>query len=386
MASRSNMLLPDNEELEGAINDGSSSSYRNEYNNEGLVWPRELRLRLEIFRERLAPPRCFVALRSRAPLGYLLVGIGRMAHQQGSILRRSWVDQLKLKLSYGEQGNDNIGNFRYTDTYTIVNSGGVPSAQPNTLGNRNISWEKGGNLNYGIDFSIFNERLSGTIEGFYRKTTDMLFSFPSPSYGYTQLLRQYRRHDQQRSLKSTSAATSSAPATSCGASTPTSPWYKNKVTRLPDERKTMTVDGVDGYSSGNYFYGEGEPLYTWRIKRWAGVNPETGAARWWKNVTDDKGNVTGQEMTETYSEGDFYLCGTALPISAYGGFGTSLNAYGFDLSLDFTYQLGGKVYDNTYASLMSPANASSKGLRHAQGSSQWLELDQQGQRHPLRRV
>ena len=57
-------------------------------------------------------------------------------------------------------------------------------------------------------------------------------------------------------------------------------WYKNKVTRLPDEHKTMTVDGVDGYSSGNYFYGEGEPLYTWRIKRWAGVNPECSGVVW----------------------------------------------------------------------------------------------------------
>ena len=137
-------------------------------------------------------------------------------------------------------------------------------------------------------------------------------------------------------------------------------WYKNKITRLPEERKTMTVDGVDGYSSGSYYYGEGEPLYTYRIKKFAGVNKETGASQWYKNKKDDKGNVIGREITENYSEGDFYLCGTALP-EVYGGFGTSVNAYGFDFSIDFNYQLGGQVYDGTYAGLMGSPYTSSRG-------------------------
>lgn len=360
MASRSNMLLPDNEELEGAINDGSSSSYRNEYNNEGWFGRVNYDFDSKYFVSASLRRDASSRFDPEHRWGTFWSASAAWLINKEAFFDAPWVDQLKLKLSYGEQGNDNIGNFRYTDTYTIVNSGGVPSAQPNTLGNRNISWEKGGNLNYGIDFSIFNERLSGTIEGFYRKTTDMLFSFPlPPSYGYTSFydnIGDMTNNGLEIDLRGDIIRTRNL-VWSVNANIT---WYKNKVTRLPDEHKTMTVDGVDGYSSGNYFYGEGEPLYTWRIKRWAGVNPETGAARWWKNVTDDKGNVTGQEMTETYSEGDFYLCGTALP-SAYGGFGTSLNAYGFDLSLDFTYQLGGKVYDNTYASLMSPANASSKG-------------------------
>ena len=123
----------------------------------------------------------------------------------------------------------------------------------------------------------------------------------------------------------------------------------------------MTVDGVDGYSSGSYFYGEGESLYTYRVKRFAGVDKETGSSLWYYNVLDDKGEPTGEmKTTSNYSAGDFYLCGTALP-DVYGGFGTSVNAFGFDFSIDFTYQLGGQVYDGTYAGLMASPYTSSRG-------------------------
>src|SRR5699024_1228499 len=97
-----------------------------------------------------------------------------------------WIDEFKLKASYGSQGNDNIGNYRYTNTYDIVNSSGNPAAVPKTLGNKDITWETNGNFNAGVDFMFFNNRFSGSVEFFWRKTTDMLFSFPlPPSYGYT---------------------------------------------------------------------------------------------------------------------------------------------------------------------------------------------------------
>ena len=151
--------------------------------------------------------------------------------------------------------------------------------------------------------------------------------------------------------------------------------YKNKIDYLPTERKTMTVDGVDGYSSGSYYYGEGESLYTFYTKRYAGVDPVTGKAQYWgtftENVLDAEGNpvldengknVTKQvqKATTNYSEADYHLCGTSLP-DAYGGFSTSLSYKGFDLSLDFTYQIGGQVYDGDYAGYMATPSASQKG-------------------------
>lgn len=355
-AGRNNMLLPSNEELDGAILDGSSSSYTSDYNNEGWF----SRINYDYDSKYFGS----VSLRRDASSrfdpdnrwGTFWSASAAWIISKESFFNAPWVDMLKIKASYGEQGNDNIGNFRYVNTYTVINSGGKPAAQPNTLGNKNITWEKGGNLNYGVDFSLFNERLTGTIEGFYRKTSDMLFSFPlPPSYGYTSyydnvgdMTNKGFEIDLHGDIIRTRNLTWSANFNLT--------WYKNEITRLPEERKTMTVDGVDGYSSGSYFYGEGEPLYTFRMKRYAGVDKETGASMWYY-----KDKETGKlETTTSYGKGDYFLCGTALP-DVYGGFGTSLNAFGFDLSLNFTYQLGGQVYDGTYASLMASPTTSGRG-------------------------
>lgn len=359
-ANRTNMLLPSNQELDGCILDGGSSSYLTKYLNEGWLGRANYDYDGKYFVSGSIRRDASSRFDPSHRWGTFWSASAAWMINKEAFFQADWVDMLKAKISYGEQGNDNIGNFRYTNTYTIVNSGGQASAQPNTLGNKNITWEKGGNLNYGFDFSFFNERLEGSIEGFYRKTSDMLFSFPlPPSYGYTSYydnVGDMTNTGVEFNLKGDIVRTRNIVWSANFNIT----YYKNKITYLPEERKTMTVDGVDGYSSGDKFYGEGEPMYTYRMKRFAGVNKETGASQWYKNITDADGNITGREITENYGEGDFYLCGTALP-STYGGFGTSINAYGFDFAIDFAYQLGGKVYDGTYAGLMTAGTGSSKG-------------------------
>jgi diguanylate cyclase (GGDEF)-like protein len=103
-----------------------------------------------------------------------------------------WVDDLKLKVSYGQVGNDNIeslslGYYHYSTNYDIVNSNGSVSLVPvGRYGNRKITWETTGEFNVGVDFGLFKNRLNGTFEFYSRKTTDMLFNFSLPqSFGYT---------------------------------------------------------------------------------------------------------------------------------------------------------------------------------------------------------
>jgi hypothetical protein len=88
------------------------------------------------------------------------------------------------------------------------------------------------------------------------------------------------------------------------------------------------------------------------MHRYAGVNPETGQAQWYKKILDEEGAWTGRsEVTEVFSDSDQYEIGSVLP-DLYGGFGTTLNFYGFDLSAQFSFQLGGRYYDGTYQALM----------------------------------
>lgn len=135
--------------------------------------------------------------------------------------------------------------------------------------------------------------------------------------------------------------------------------YKNKVTYLAPERKSTTAQGYEGYANGSYFVGEDLSYYTWYIPKYAGVDQTTGLSMWYKDVTDAEGNVT-RETTTTYSEATNYLCGTALP-DLYGGFSTSFQFFGVDVSASFAYQIGGLSYDSGYASGMASPYSSSAG-------------------------
>jgi hypothetical protein len=97
------------------------------------------------------------------------------------------------------------------------------------------------------------------------------------------------------------------------------------------------------------FFGEDCSLYTFHLKKYAGVSAD-GESMWYYNAKDEAGN-TILKTTTVYDNADEYLCGTSLP-DVYGGFGTNLNFYGFDFSIDFSYQIGGQVYDGDYAGMM----------------------------------
>ena len=262
----------------------------------------------------------------------------------------SWVDDLKLKMSYGENGNDRIGSFRYVNTYYPDNADGNASLVPNTKGKESVTWETVGNFNVGVDFSLFKGRLSGSIEYFSRKTKDMLYFFPlAPSYGwngYYTNVGDMRNNGLEIELVGHIIRTKDL-VWSANFNFTT---YKNKVLRLAEPQKTANVDGHDGYETGNKFIGEGLSFYTFHLKKYAGVN-ELGQSMWYVKGTDADGNPT-LETTTTFTEASYFLCGTALP-DAYGGFGTSIEWKGFDFSIDFAYQLGGKVYDADYASSMA---------------------------------
>lgn len=380
-ASRSNMFDPSNLELDGAVTDGSSGSYTSSYNNEGWLFRGQYNYDNKYFASASFRRDASSRFHPDHRWGNFWSAGGAWIISKESWFNAPWVDMLKIKASYGEQGNDNISDYLYVNTYNIVNGSGSPAATPATLGNPDISWEKNGNFNAGVEFDLFNSRLGGSIEGFWRKTTDMLswFTLP-PSFGYTgywdnigDMTNAGVEIDLNATIINTKDITWSVNANLT--------WYKNTLSYLPEERKTMTRDGVSGYQSGSYFYGEGIPLYTYHLRRYAGVDPETGDARYWHKVTDaDKtanryeGIAVGDLAAVTYdglTSQDYFLCGSALP-TTYGGFGTSVRAYGFDLSLDFGYSLGGQVYDGQYALYMTSPTSTQRGYNfHADILKAW---------------
>lgn len=369
-ASKSSMFDRGNEELAGAIIKGNANSYTTEYNNEGWIFRGQYDYDSKYFFSgsfrRDASSRFHPDHRWG---NFWSLGGAWIISKESFLQDVTWLDMLKVKLSYGEQGNDNIGNFRYTNTYNIVNSNNMPGATPASMGNEDITWEKNGNFNAGVEFSMFNGRFTGNIEAFYRKTSDMLMFFPLPSsFGYTGY------YDNIGDMKNTGVEIELG-------GTPIKTknfkwdvnfnmtWYKNRISKLPEDRKgqkgyifkdDFKSEPAYGYSSGNYFYGEGESMYSFYTYKYAGVNKENGKPLYYKNVYNKDGDVIGTETTDDYTKASRYIVGTALA-PVYGGFSTSFAYRDFDLSLAFNYQIGGKVYDSGYAQLMGTPYDSSKG-------------------------
>ena len=252
--------------------------------------------------------------------------------------------------------------YYYTDLYSIQNNDGEIATMFAQKGNPNITWETNANFNTGVEFGFWNGRLSGSVEYFNRKTTDMLFYFTVPTAlgydGYYSNVGDMVNQGIEIELNADLIRTKNVKWDFNVNATHVS----NKITKLADEYKTNTIDGHDGYITGNYFYAEGLPLYSYYIRESAGVNPATGEPLWWKDVTDKAGNVVGREATTDYSNATRYIQKTTLP-KLYGGFGTSIEAYGFDASIQFTYQIGGLVYDSGYANFMdSPHDSTTVGV------------------------
>ena len=372
-ASKSQMFSMENDELNGAVVDGKSAgSSRGTYNNEGYF----ARVQYDYLN------RIFVSASYRRDASsrfhpdhrwgnFWSLGGGWILNEEAWFPRTPWIDMLKLKASIGSQGNDNIGNYLYTDTYYLSNNNGTPALAFGTKGNKTITWETNTNFNAGVDFEFLRARVTGSIEYFHRNTTDMLYFFPVPaSLGYSGY------YDNIGDMRNAGVEFSTNVNLVRRDGFNWSVYlnfthYKNKVTMIPEENKTTTVEGYRGFASSTTFIGEGLPLNTFYMYKYAGVDPETGDALWYMNVKDENGNVIGREKTATYSQATQYLCDDPTP-DLYGGFGTSLDYRGLDFSVSFTYQIGGLSYDSGYASYMaSPTNTGAGKNFHRDILNSW---------------
>lgn len=368
-AYKTNMFSIDNLELGGAVIDGQQAgSSRAEYNNEGYFIRAQYDYADRVFvsgsYRRDASSRFH---KDRRWGDFWSAGAGWVINHE-PWFKAYWVDLLKLKASIGSQGNDGIPDYLYVDTYEISNNEGDVAVAFRTKGNPDITWETNLNFNTGVDFELFNGRLGGSVEYFYRKTKDMLFFFNVPlslGYsGYYDNIGDMRNSGIEVALDAVLLQRKNVVWDVNANLT----HYTNKITMLPEEHKKMEVEGFRGYQSGGRYYGEGLPIYTFYMPRYAGVEADTGLPMWYQEKN-------GESVTTTvYSDATDYLCGDPTP-DIYGGFGTSVSFYGFDASVQFTYSVGGLTYDSGYAALMTPPGSSTGSNIHKNMLQAWTPDD-----------
>ena len=264
----------------------------------------------------------------------------------------SWVNLLKLKASYGQQGNDAIGNYyAYLDQYSVRGANGVFSdGVLYYKGNPDLTWETSNSYNVGFDLSLFDNKLEGTIEYFGRTSSDMLYNKPvAGSLGYPRIpmnIGSMTNSGLEVDLAYNIIKTNNLKWTVNANAT----MIKNVINKLHPDLHGRLEDGTRVYE-------EGHSMYRMFLPEYAGVDPQNGMALYW--AKDDKGN---RITTNDYTIAQQYKIDTDdLLAKVYGGFGTGVEAFGVDASIQFSYQLGGQIYDNGYARLMHGGTSSFAG-------------------------
>lgn len=268
---------------------------------------------------------------------------------EGFLRDASWVNSLKLKASFGTQGNDNIGVTKvYEDAYDVIPVDGNASIVKSFRAAPDVTWEKSQNFNVGFE-SAWLDRIRLNFDFFIKQISDMIYYKPlAPSQGDPANLLVNDMDMNNTGVEfdlNVDIIKSPSVYWSVGIN---GTHYKNRITRIPSDQPQ------EGYRNGSYWREVGGSLYDFYLYEWGGVDPENGAPRYAKY--DEEGNRTWVNTTINATEIKTHK--SALP-DFTGGFNTTLAFFGFDFTAAFAYQLGGWTYDSNYSGLMGGGTAGS---------------------------
>ncbi len=341
------------------------------------------------------------------------VGLGWQINKESFMKNVEWVDLLKAKVSFGANGNDGgMGWHAYADTYSpsYNEETGDYSIDLSSKGNEELTWEKKKMWNFGLDFSLFKYRLNGTIEVYTGRTTDLLYTKSLPlssginARSYPTNIGTLLNRGVELSLDGDVIRTKNIkwninlalghnhneflaldPADEKAGGIK----YSNSIIRVGGSITEAYMLKYAGTYNGSYTGSD------FAINAWD-YNFQDGQALYWKDEVemepvmvqqvdesgkgmedaegnpimvekkDSEGRIVYQEkldkegnpvktgrqiVTNTQDDADKYDLGDIQP-KVIGGFGTTFEAFGIDISAQFSFQLGGKTYDGAYHQLM----------------------------------
>lgn len=273
----------------------------------------------------------------------------------------NWVDELKLRSSYGSTGIEaGIGYYAYQGLYALgFNNNSAGGVLQSALPNPALTWEASKSLDIGVDFVLFKGRLSGSLEYFNRQSKDLIFNVPQPlsnggsTGGVFSISRNIgSMYNRGYEAQITGDIVRKRDFTWTAIVNATS--FKNKVTKMPTETPRII--------SSPHQLSEGHSRYDYFMRDYYGVDPTDGAALYRNVITYDPANSRifdndkgGQDtVTTLFSNAQqVYVGKTSIP-DVYGSLTNTFRYKSLSLNITLLYQIGGYAYDNGYAGLMHP--------------------------------
>ena len=265
-----------------------------------------------------------------------------------SWFKADWVDQLKLRAAFGSVGN--VPTSLYP-SYSLYSVGATYNENPGALisqiGNKDLTWEKTYTTGVGVDASFWQNRLHATLDYYIKNTSNILYQVPVTGLvGVTSIWKNIGKMRNTGieltvggDIIRTKDLTWNVTANISHNSNELRDLYKQRDANGNYVVKPVLIsDGTSIAGTAQRILEIGEPVDTYYMKEWAGVNPEDGKPQWY--MDDANGNKV---KTDNYSKASYYKCGKASP-DVYGSFSTSLFYKNFDLQANFGYSLGGQIY------------------------------------------
>lgn len=259
-----------------------------------------------------------------------------------------WVDMLKVRTSYGQVGNDGIdGYYPYQGLYGSgpgYNNGSEPGFLKTNIISPDLTWESSNSFDVGVDFSIF-KRLNGSVEYFQRESSRLLFEVPLPVSSGSLVRNQNIGTMWNKGFEvqlSADVLKKNDFEWNVDFNWTT---FKNQITKLPNGDQI----------SGTKKLSEGKDMYAYWLREWYGVDPDNGNPLYRAdtyNESNSKILANGDTVTFNVNNARFHYAGSAIP-DFTGGITNTFTYKDLSLSVLLTYQVGGKIYDNSYASLMA---------------------------------
>lgn len=268
------------------------------------------------------------------------VGAAWRISQEGFMADSETVSNLKLRLSAGQTGNQEVGNFitqTYISTANVLLANGYNAGlYPGSTGNDNLKWETTTQYDIGVDLGLFENRVNIVFDVYQKNTDDMLFNLPLPQSTTTGNAWVNYGSVKNTGFEFTLSTVNFQSKAFTWETLFTISSNKNEITELGPTGADIYTD--TGAGNGTSVYRVGEPIGSFfglnRMGTW-GTDEAVEAARYGRLPGDlkfeDKNN---DGKIELLTDGD--VIGHAYP-KFYGGFNNTFTYKNFDASIDIMY-------------------------------------------------
>ncbi|MCD7973697.1 MAG: SusC/RagA family TonB-linked outer membrane protein [Candidatus Azobacteroides sp.] len=349
----------------------------------------------------------------------------RISDEEFMLNSTNWLSNLKLRLSYGTVGNNKIANDQYKTVYTAVNSMGYMPEYSNTyysagnyMTNPDLKWETTVTRNLGLDFGVFNNRLSGTVDAYLNNTKDLLLLLEIEGVGYQGMYKNIGSTQNKGIELTLNGVIVDKPNFGLDVSANVS-FNRNKVKELDGRDEIFYASDWAGSTltnSQDYVVRVGEPIgqmfgyvtegryeaddFMWNGSAWTMNTAKYNIANTLADGTIVYSDANGNTFVDNsaiagnswgpgalklkdlngdgqITDADQQVIGNANP-KASGGFSINARAYGFDLAANFTWMVGNKIYNANKVEFTSSGNDSWYGrnlISEMAAGKRWTNID-----------